>query len=280
MKTRPALAASLLAAYFLLPSLDSALAQAPAAKAAPAIPAAPATAPSAAAPVAAKIDPGMDMAALVTADNEATLSSQMAGKIRRIHYAIGQRFNAGAVLAEFDCTEARAKLDALNAEYLGARETHLAKLRLQGLGAAGDLEVTLAAAAGEKAKSQVRQQVAQIAFCTVTAPYAGRVVRVKAKQAESVSANQPILEIVATHQIKATIHVPAAMAVRLKPGSAVSIDFAELGKQYPAKISRLNGRVDGVSQSLEVEAVFAGNTDGLLPGMIGKALFPEAGKAN
>lgn len=228
-----------------------------------------------------KAEPGAEFSALVTADNEATLSAQMAGKIKKINYGIGQGFPAGATLVEFDCEEAQAKLDALNAEYLGARETHLAKLKLQGLGAAGDLEVTLAAAAGEKAKSQVKQQEAQMAFCRVKAPYAGRVVRLKAKQAESVAPNQPIMEVVAVTRLKATVHVPSALAVRLKPGSPLTIAVKDTGRSYPAKVSKLNARVDGVSQSLELEAAFVGNTAGLLPGMIGQAAFPDdAGKAN
>ncbi len=264
-----------LAATVLALSLGTAQAQQPAAGAVGKPAAAPA--PAAAVP---KAEAGMELSALVTADNEATLSAQMAGKIKKIKYGIGQSFGAGAVLAEFDCAESEAKLDALNAEYLGARETHLAKLKLQGLGAAGDLEVTLAAAAGEKAKSQVKQQEAQMKFCKVTAPYAGRVVRIKAKQAESVAPNQPIMEIVATARLKATVHVPAAMAIRLKPGSTLTIDIKETGRKYEAKVSKLNARVDGVSQSLELEAVFIGKTAGLLPGMIGQAVFAEDGKSN
>lgn len=229
--------------------------------------------------VTAKAEPGMELSAMVLADNEATLSAQMAGKINKINYGIGQEFRSGAVLAEFDCAESKAKLEALNAEYLGARETHLAKLKLQGLGAAGDLEVTLAAAAGEKAKSMVNQQKAQMGFCTIVAPYAGRVVRLKARQAENVAANQPVLEIVAAAKLRATVHVPSALAVRLKAGSPLSIEIKDTGRQYAAKVSRLNARVDGVSQSLELEAVFVGNTAGLLPGMIGQAVFPDdAGK--
>ena len=221
------------------------------------------------------------LSAMVLADNEATLSAQMAGKINKISFGIGQEFRAGAVLVEFDCAEPRAKLEALNAEYLGARETHLAKLKLQGLGAAGDLEVTLAAAAGEKAKSQVNQQKAQMSFCTINAPYAGRVVRLKARQAENVAPNQPVLEIVATAKLRATVHVPSALAVQLKPGAPLTIEIKDSGRKYVAKVSKLNGRVDGVSQSLEVEAAFVGSTAGLLPGMIGQAVFPEnAGKGN
>jgi membrane fusion protein (multidrug efflux system) len=236
---------------------------------------APAKAPAkASAPAPAPAPAKAAFQALVTADQDATLSAQMAGRIKKINYGIGQPFGAGAVLAQFDCEESQAKLDALNAEYLGARETHLAKLRLQGLGAAGDLEVTLTAAAGEKAKSQVRQQEAQMAYCSIRAPYAGRIVRLKAKQAESVAPNQPIMEIVAAAQLKATLNVPSSASASLKAGTPLTIEIKETGRSYSAKVTRLNARLDAVSQSLEVEAVFVGKTVGLLPGMIGQATLP------
>ena len=264
----PALACALIAA-FALPLCAAA------ADAQPIPPAAPSAATVAAGETTAALS------AMVSADNEATLSAQMAGKISKINFTIGQEFRSGAALVEFDCAEPRAKLDALNAEYLGARETHLAKLKLQGLGAAGDLEVTLAAAAGEKAKSLVNQQKAQMSFCTINAPYAGRVVRLKARQAENVAPNQPVLEIVATAKLRATVHVPSALAVQLKPGAPLSIEIKDSGRKYAAKVTKLNGRVDGVSQSLEVEAAFVGSTAGLLPGMIGQAVFSEnVGKSN
>ncbi len=221
-----------------------------------------------------------ELSALVIANHEATLSAQMAGKIKKVYFDIGQQFAAGAVLVEFDCAEAQTKLDALNAEYMGARETHLAKLKLQGLGAAGDLEVTLAAAAGERAKSLVRQQETQMAYCFINAPYDGKVARLKAKQAENVAPSQPVLEIVASAALKATLHVPTAIAARLRPGSKLFISFRETGRRYAASVSRMNSRVDGVSQSLELEATFVGNTTGLLPGMIGQAQFSDAAGKN
>jgi multidrug efflux pump subunit AcrA (membrane-fusion protein) len=46
-------------------------------------------------------------------------------------------------------------------------------------------------------------------------------------------------------------------------------------------VAKLNARVDGVSQSLELQVVFVGDTTGLLPGMIGQAVFVEdPGKSN
>ena len=79
-----------------------------------------------------------DISVLVTSGDETTLSSQMAGKIRKINYGLGDNVAAKAVMLEFDCEEQVAQLESAAAEYRGARETHLTKLRLQALGAKVD----------------------------------------------------------------------------------------------------------------------------------------------
>lgn len=230
-------------------------------------------APEKAAPAILAAD-AKEISALVSAGDDATLSSQMAGRIKAIHYGIGQAFSAGTTLVEFDCAEQEARLQSAQAELLGMRETHLTKLRLQGLGAAGELEVTMAAAAAEKAKSQVKQQEVQMGFCKVKAPYSGRVARLRAKAYENVSLGQPLMEIVTSTKLKIAMHVPSGWVGWLKPGTPVNIQLAETGKEHAAKVTKVNSRVDGVSQSIEIEARFDGKTSGILPGMIGAAHFP------
>ena len=117
---------------------------------------------------------GGEVAAIVQATEETTLSAQMAGRILKVHIGLGEQAKAGSLLLEFDCSEGQAQLVAAEAEFRGARETHVARLRLQALGAAGELEVTLAAAAAEKARSQVDLRKAQLAYCNVNAPFPDR----------------------------------------------------------------------------------------------------------
>jgi membrane fusion protein, multidrug efflux system len=215
-------------------------------------------------------------AVLISAGEETTLSSRMAGKIKTLNLAIGQRFLAGEVLAELDCQEQEARLQSARAEFLGARETHLAKVKLQGLGAAGELEVTMAAAAADKAQSAVRQQEVQNSFCKVVAPYTGQVARLRAKPFESIAMGQPILEIVAEGRQKAVMHVPSAWLSWLSEGAPVRIAIGDTGREHEARVSKLNSRVDGVSQTLEIEAELIDARDSrLLPGMIGIAYFPQ-----
>ncbi len=240
--------------------------------------AAPALAQAPAVPKSAKSAPEGEVAALILAGEESTLSSQMAGKISTIHVGLGEVFLKGEALIEFDCSEQRAQLQAADAEYRAARETHLARLRLQALGAAGELDVTLAAASVEKARSQVDYRRTQVAYCRVRAPFRGNVARLRVKPAESVPAGQALIDVVNPNLLKAQMFVPAAWVAWLRPGTQLTIHVKEIGQSFPARVSKVNSRVDGVSQQLEVEARVDKGKGDLLPGMVGAAVFAQPRK--
>jgi membrane fusion protein, multidrug efflux system len=215
-----------------------------------------------------------EISALVASGDESILSSQMAGKVKKIHFGLGDTVKVGALLLEFDCEAEEAQLKAAEAEYRGARESHLAKMRLQALGAAGELEVTLAASAADKARSQLNLRESTMAYCRVVAPFSGSLVKIRVKGAESVPLGHPLLELVNPESLKAQLFVPSSWSRWIKLGTPVVIKSNDNARTYRAKIAKTNARVEGVSQSLELEARFEGSTVGLLPGMVGTATFP------
>ncbi len=222
--------------------------------------------------------PAAEIAALIVAGEETTLSSQMAGKIRHISVGLGDQVKKGASLIEFDCSEQKAQLDTAAAEYRAARETHLARLRLQALGAAGELEVTVAAATADRARSQVTLRESQVAYCRVSAPFAGNVARLRVKASESVNLGQPLVDLVNPGSLKAQMFVPASWIAWLRPGTRLSINIRETGQTHKARIANINSRVDGVSQQLELEARIEKGGGRLLPGMVGSAVFEQPEK--
>jgi RND family efflux transporter MFP subunit len=247
------------------------------------VPSKPAPAPApAAAPApekpAAPSKSGLEVAALVVAGEETTLSSQMGGRVRHVKVGLGDRVKKGARLLDFDCSEQKAQFDSAEAEYRAARETHLARLRLQALGAAGELEVTVAAASADKARGQMEVRRSQLAYCGVNAPFAGAVARVRVKGAESVNLGQPLIDMVNPASLKAQMFVPASWVAWLRIGTPLTINVAETGQSFKAKVSKLNARVDGVSQQLELEARIEKGANRLLPGMVGSAVFEQPGK--
>jgi RND family efflux transporter MFP subunit len=234
-------------------------------------------APEPAKPAPAKPAPAQgEIAALIVAGEETTLSSQMAGRIRKIGVGLGDQVKKGARLMDFDCSEQQAQFESAQAEFRAARDTHLARLRLQALGAAGELEVTVAAAAADKARSQVRLRASQLAYCKVSAPFAGNVARLRVKASESVNAGQPLVDLVNPASLKAQMFVPASWIAWLRPGAPLSLEIRETGQSFKALVSKINSRVDGVSQQLEVEARIEKGGGRLLPGMVGSAIFEGA----
>ena len=235
-------------------------------------------------------------------NREVILSSEISTPIEKLNYKLGDSFKAGAVLAVLDCKELQAKQDyavadlaelharreSAGAEFMAARETHVTKLRLQALGAAGDLEVTLAAASVDKAraavrqmaKANIRQSIAQMLHCEIIAPFAGQVARIRVRERELVAANQAVLEIVDVKTLKVQLFVPANLARRITLGSTIEVRLNSDGHVRTARVTRINPRLDGASQVLELEAKLLGPTTGLIAGMLGNAQLITVAKGS
>ena len=241
-------------------------------------------------------------------NREVILSSEISTPIEKLNYKLGDSFKAGAVLAVLDCKELQAKQDyavadlaelharreSADAEFMAAQETHVTKLRLQALGAAGDLEVTLAAASvdkaraavrqmaasADKAKANIRQSIAQMHHCEIIAPFAGQVARIRVRERELVAANQAVLEIVDVKTLKVQLFVPANLARRITLGSTIEVRLNSDGHVRTARVTRINPRLDGASQVLELEAKLLGPTTGLIAGMLGNAQLITVAKGS
>lgn len=216
---------------------------------------------------------GDSVRVLLVADRETTLSSPVTAIIKQLHVSMGTSFSEGQTLASFDCDESVARLDMAKAELAGAVETHEAKVRMQGLKQASDVEVVMAASAASKARAQVALQNAQVGQCSMKAPWAGRVAKVHVRTKMSVTPGLPMIDIVKGGPLRIRLNVPSKMIATVKIGTLFNIAIDETGKSYQAKVLAVNSRVDPVSQTVELEAAVTKVQEELLPGMSGVALL-------
>jgi membrane fusion protein, multidrug efflux system len=223
------------------------------------------------------IQPSSEMAAaetvrvLLVPEKETTLSSTMAARIVTFNGKLGQSFKAGDILVAFDCEEALARVEMSKAELSGAIEQHEAKLKMQGLEQASDVEVALAASASNKAKAQLNLNQAQVSQCRIYAPWNGRVAKAIVKNNMTVTPGQPLMELVNNGPLKLKLNVPSKLLARIKTDSKFSVTIDETSQTYPAAISAINSRVDPVSQTVEIEAKLTKSYRELLAGMSGTA---------
>ncbi len=221
--------------------------------------------------------PAQVVRALLISDVETTLSSQMAGKIVELNAALGASFEQGDVLARFDCSELNSRLKISEADFDSAEVVYRSKLELKELRSAGNTEVMIAEAIAKKAKAQVEMQKAFIDYCTIKAPFSGRVVKVISKPYQSLTLGQPLLEIVKKGLIKVKINIPSRWLSWVTVGMDFKVMIDETGRQYDAVVTSINGRVDSISQTIEIEGQIKGNPADLSFGMSGTASFVRKG---
>ena len=237
-------------------------------KPAPLVAAKPTPAAPAKAPPTADIGP---VRVLLVPDKETTVSSTIAARIVTFNGTLGQWFKTGDLLIAFDCDEAMARVDMSKAELAGAIDQHEAKVKMQGLGQASDVEVALAASAANKAKAQLSLNQVQVAQCKVYAPWGGRVAKANVKNHMTVTPGQPLMELVNDGPLKLKMNAPSKLLGKFKPGSKFEVLIDETGNKYAASVTAINSRVDPVSQTVEIEARMTRSYRELLSGMSGVA---------
>lgn len=209
---------------------------------------------------------------LVLANRESPLSSVVPGRVDKVNVQLGDSVKKGEQLASLDCSDLTARRAAAQAEYRAAQLRYEAKAKLQGLNSAAALEVGLAAADVNRTKGQMGIFDAQLAQCKFVAPFDGRVARIYVREGQGVSSGGQVIDLVSSGTLKARLNVPSAWIVWLKTGSTLDARVAETGKHYPLTVTHISGRVDAVSQTIEIETTFSPDTQDLLPGMSGQAV--------
>ena len=111
---------------------------------------------------------------LVTATEEATLSSEISAKIISIPVKAGNNFSKSDILIEFDCSFFEAQKNVVESELESAKVTLKSNQDLVLMRAIGDYEVQLSQIAVEQAEAELKIAELNTDRCIIRAPYDGR----------------------------------------------------------------------------------------------------------
>ena len=214
-----------------------------------------------------------DARALVTATQIVTISSELAARVEKINFLLGDAFKEGDVLISFDCEIYKAQKDVIKAEHESARIQLENDKELLELRSIGKLQYQLTVSNYEKAKAELSIATLNVDRCEIIAPYDGKVMDVYTTIFTSIEQRQPLMDIVGDGLLEAEIVVPSNWLKWLKKGHAVKIIIDETGETLDATVISLGATVDAISQTIELKAQFNEKYDSLIPGMSGIVKF-------
>lgn len=202
--------------------------------------------------------------------SETALVARVGGYIKAWHADIGDKVEAGQVLAELDTPETTQDLIKAKAELTQAQAAEkLAELtakRWQEMRTAKTIssqeadekvaDLALKQATVSAAEANVKRLEEWVGYARIVAPFAGVVTsrHLDVGQLVNTDVKEELYHLAQTERLRVFIRVPQNYARSATPGLTVDLTVPDLpGRTFPAKIVRTAGAFDIMSRTLLVE---------------------------
>ena len=204
---------------------------------------------------------------VVRARVESAVGFRVAGKIVERRVNIGDRLDAGQVIARLDDTDLKLAEGSAKSTLNAARTRRdVASINLERAKpllpkgfiskAAFDIrrnEMDAASAALETAESQLSQATNAVAYTTLRADTAGVVTSVTAEPGQVVNAGQPVITLAGAGETEIAIAVPEQEAGRLSVGRSAQIKlWAAPHDSIDGRIREIAGQAEAASRTYAV----------------------------
>ena len=221
---------------------------------------------------------------LVAARRESALGFEQGGRIAQIAVDVGDRVEAGALLARLDTRTLRARLSAARAEAAAAgAQAELTDVTLnrqrrlveQGHVSAQRLDEAAANAAAAHARQAAARASAdalavQLDLAELLAPFAGVITARNADEGAIAAPGVAVLNLVETDALELRVGLPARQAERLDVGAAYPVLIGQ--RSLSAALRAQTGVVD--RQSRTVTAMFDLDEGAASAGAVGRLQLP------
>jgi membrane fusion protein, multidrug efflux system len=233
---------------------------------------------------------------------ETTLYARATGYVRKWNADIGDKVKEGDVLAEIDTPELDQQLDEAKAQLTRAEagivqakaNTAFAKQSLeraqnmaqQGVASTQELDqrrteaqvaeanVTVAIAAADAQRANIRRLSQLKSFAHVVAPFAGTVTQRTVERGALVNASNgsPLYKVAATDPVRVFVQVPQDVAPTVRvdlPAQITVREFAD--RKFEGKVARAAGALDPATRTMTTEIRVPNPKNELLGGMYAQA---------
>jgi membrane fusion protein (multidrug efflux system) len=212
----------------------------------------------------------------VEAVNGISVTTEVAGMVKRIAFESSQRVSEGDILVELEDSVDQAALDGLLADRDLARTRFQRNANLLPREAISQSEYDETQARYNAAKAAVAEQRARIAKKTIRAPFDGRLGLRQVDQGEYLTPNDPIVTLQSLDPIYVDYTVPEAQLNALSVDQSVEVRVdAYPDRIFEGKVTAIDAGVNVETRSVDVRATLANPEDALRPGMFARVSTVE-----
>lgn len=210
--------------------------------------------------------------AVIEATKQATVATQVSGRIVAVNAEPGQRVQAGQVLMRIDAREAAENVAAARAQLAQAeanftRTQNLFKQKFVSQAALDAAEATL-----KSARAQAAAAGAGASHATVTAPIGGIVAQRHAELGDLATPGKPLVTIFAPGGLRAIASIPQFKLKDAQKAAAARVEFTESRRWLDGTRFEVLPTIDAQSHTATAR-IYLPDAEGLVPGMAARVHF-------
>jgi membrane fusion protein, multidrug efflux system len=221
--------------------------------------------------VAAPLGEQVTAVGTLLSDESVTVSAEIPGRLKEIHFTEGQPVEKGAPLFTLDDSVYRAQLADAEAKLKLAEQTYerTSKLFSSKYATAQSADEAVSNLAVTKAALELAK--VQLEKTRIVAPFSGIVGLRQVSVGEYITAGRALVNLEAIDPVKADFRVPEKFLPAIKVGQSIRIGVdAFPGDTFDGKVYAIDPRIDVAGRSLLVRAKVPNEDQRLRPGLFAR----------
>ena len=204
----------------------------------------------------------------VVADEEVFITSKVPGSITQVNIRVGDKVQAGQVIAEIDDAIIKQQLDELQNRMDFATDIYNKQKTLWDQKIGSEVQFTTAknnVDALQKSKATLLQS---LDMYHIKAPISGIADEVAVKVGSATAPGAQLAKLVNFSRLKVKADVAEAFAGKVRQGTDCVVSFPDIKKDIPAKITYIGNSINPMNRTFKVEVNMKPNEQGLIPNML------------
>jgi len=202
----------------------------------------------------------------VMANEEVSITTEIAGKITMINFKEGAEVNKGQLLLKINDADLIADLNKLQYSQKLAKETEGRQKSLLDKGGISRQDYDNALTNLKTLEADIQHTQVMIDKCSLVAPFSGYIGMRYVSEGSYVSPNTKITDLVSLDPVKIDFSVPEKYTSFVSIGQKINFTVSGTKDTYTATVYAIDPRIDAVSRTLRLRASCPNKDRKIMPG--------------
>lgn len=209
----------------------------------------------------------------VRARLRAALEAKVSGRISEMPIQLGQRVQAGQIMARLDAPEIKARLDQAEARLEEAEREWRRVSALYQRQAATRAEYDGAESRQRAAAAGAGEARAMLGYVEIVAPFDGAITRKLADVGDLAGPGKLLLELEDPARLRLEAEIPESLVARVQPGALLAVRWGDGGDEITARVAELAPWADPTTRTVRAQLDLPEDSS-LLSGQFARLLVP------